>query len=100
MNYINQIKRLIVCLLGRIWVHRVGGGDKLVYRIIDNKRTGPKDGEPLAERVNAIMKDPCRSANIAVVAGGNSKRYIIAPDGVKEGDIIRTYGKLTNMPGK
>ncbi|KAH9508030.1 54S ribosomal protein L2 mitochondrial [Bulinus truncatus] len=83
---------------GKIWVHRIGGGDKLLYRMIDNKRIGPSEGEPLLERVNTVMKDPCRSAYIAVVAGGDKKRYIIASEKMKEGDIIKTSGVLTSMP--
>ncbi|KAK0041548.1 39S ribosomal protein L2 mitochondrial [Biomphalaria pfeifferi] len=83
---------------GRIWVHRIGGGDKLLYRMIDNKRIGPTEGEPLVEHVNVIMKDPCRSAHIAVVAGGDRKRYIIASEKMKEGDLIKTSGVLTAMP--
>ncbi|CAL1526641.1 unnamed protein product [Lymnaea stagnalis] len=83
---------------GKIWVHRIGGGDKLLYRMIDSKRVGPKDGEPLIERVNTVMKDPCRSAFIAVVAGGNKKRYIIASENMKEGDLIKTSGVVSSMP--
>ena len=85
---------------GRIWVHKIGGGDKVQYRMRDVKREGPKDGEPLAERVNAIMKDETRSANLAVVAGGNRKRYIVASENMKAGDIIKTSGKISAMPGR
>ncbi|GFO23216.1 50S ribosomal protein l2 [Plakobranchus ocellatus] len=83
---------------GRIWVHKIGGGDKVVYRMRDMKREGPKDSEPLAERVNAVMKDETRSAHLAVIAGGNKKRYIVASENMKPGDIIKTSGKISAMP--
>ncbi|KAK3800833.1 hypothetical protein RRG08_008588 [Elysia crispata] len=83
---------------GRIWIHKIGGGDKVLYRMRDMKREGPKDGEPVVERVKAIIKDETRSAHLAVVAGGDRKRYIVASENMKSGDIIKTSGQISAMP--
>ena len=70
---------------GRITVRHQGGGVKQKYRIIDFKRT--KDDVEAV--VNAIEYDPNRSANIALLFyRDGEKRYIIAPNGVKPGDVL------------
>ncbi|AYD39256.1 50S ribosomal protein L2 [Clostridium fermenticellae] len=70
---------------GKITVRHIGGGAKQKYRIIDFKRT--KDGIPA--KVSTIEYDPNRSAYIAlVVYTDGEKRYIIAPNGLKVGDVI------------
>jgi large subunit ribosomal protein L2 len=67
---------------GRITVRHRGGGAKQRYRIIDFKRD--KDG--IAAKVERIEYDPNRSANIALLLYiDGERRYIIAPDGVKQG---------------
>jgi large subunit ribosomal protein L2 len=66
--------------------HR-GGGHKRRYRIIDFRRG--KDGVPA--RVASIEYDPVRSARIALLNFvDGDKRYIIAPDGLKVGDTVKT----------
>ncbi|HAG44726.1 MAG TPA: 50S ribosomal protein L2 [Clostridium sp.] len=70
---------------GKITVRHRGGGAKQKYRIIDFKRR--KDGIPA--KVATIEYDPNRSAYIAlVVYADGEKRYIIAPVGLKVGDVI------------
>lgn len=70
---------------GKITVRHVGGGAKQKYRIIDFKRD--KDGIPA--KVTTIEYDPNRSAFIALVAyNDGEKRYIIAPVGLKVGDVV------------
>ncbi len=70
---------------GKITVRHRGGGAKAKYRIIDFKRN--KDG--IAGNVATIEYDPNRSANIAlIIYADGEKRYIIAPDGLKVGDVI------------
>ncbi len=70
---------------GKITVRHRGGGAKQKYRIIDFKRN--KDGIPA--RVATIEYDPNRSAYISlVVYADGEKRYIIAPVGLKVGDVI------------
>jgi large subunit ribosomal protein L2 len=64
-----------------------GGGHKRRYRVIDFKRN--KDG--INATVNTIEYDPNRSAYIALVQyEDGEKRYIIAPNGLKVGDVIRS----------
>ncbi|MCT8976507.1 50S ribosomal protein L2 [Clostridium sp. CX1] len=70
---------------GKITVRHIGGGAKQKYRIIDFKRN--KDSIPA--KVSTIEYDPNRSAYIAlVVYADGEKRYIIAPVGLKVGDVI------------
>lgn len=70
---------------GKITVRHRGGGHKRRYRVIDFKRD--KDGVP--GRVATIEYDPNRSARIALVTyADGEKRYIIAPVGLKVGDVV------------
>ncbi len=70
---------------GRITVRHRGGGAKQRYRIIDFKRN--KDG--IAARVEHIEYDPNRTAHIALLLyADGERRYIIASDGIKEGDEV------------
>ena len=70
---------------GRITVRHHGGGHKRQYRVIDFKRN--KDNIPA--RVATIEYDPNRSARIALLNYvDGEKRYIIAPNGLKVGDVI------------
>ncbi|MBP5427286.1 MAG: 50S ribosomal protein L2 [Clostridiales bacterium] len=72
---------------GRITVRHRGGGNRRKYRLIDFKRN--KDGVPA--KVFSIEYDPNRSANIALlVYNDGEKRYILAPLGLKVGDIIES----------
>jgi large subunit ribosomal protein L2 len=70
---------------GKITVRHRGGGHKRRYRVIDFKRD--KSGVP--GRVDSIEYDPNRSARIAlVVYADGEKRYMIAPVGLKVGDMV------------
>jgi large subunit ribosomal protein L2 len=70
---------------GKITVRHRGGGHKRRYRVIDFKRD--KFGVP--GRVATIEYDPNRSARIALVTYvDGEKRYIIAPLGLKVGDMV------------
>lgn len=72
---------------GKITVRHRGGGYRPKYRIIDFKRN--KDDIPA--KVTAIEYDPNRSANIALVVYADGyKAYIIAPEGLKVGDVIES----------
>lgn len=83
---------------GRIWVHRIGGGLKQVFRMVDHKRKGPENGEPLVEKVYEVIKDDLRTANIALVASKDHKRWIVASENMKPGDLIKTSAEVTAMP--
>ena len=70
---------------GKITVRHHGGGHKKLYRIIDFKRN--KDGIPA--KVTGIEYDPNRSANIALLSyADGEKRYILAPEGLTDGDTV------------
>ncbi len=70
---------------GKITTRHKGGGHKRKYRVIDFKRN--KDG--IQARVATIEYDPNRSANIALLNyQDGEKRYILAPKGLKVGDLI------------
>jgi large subunit ribosomal protein L2 len=70
---------------GRITSRFRGGGHKRRYRVIDFKRN--KIGVPA--RVAHIEYDPNRTARIALLHyADGEKRYILAPDGLKQGDTV------------
>lgn len=70
---------------GRITVRHIGGGSRKKYRLIDFKRT--KDAIPA--RVERIEYDPNRTALIALLLyKDGERRYIIAPEGLKQGDVV------------
>ena len=70
---------------GKLTVRHKGGGNRQKYRIIDFKRN--KDNIPA--KVVGIEYDPNRTAFIALLSyKDGEKRYIIAPVGLKVGDIV------------
>ena len=71
--------------LGRITSRRRGGGHRRRYRIIDFKR----NKFDVKAEVLSIEYDPNRSSRIALLKyEDNEKRYIIAPEGLKVGDVV------------
>lgn len=81
---------------GRITVRHKGGGAKQKYRIIDFKRD--KDG--VKAKVASIEYDPNRTANIALLNYvDGEKRYIIAPVGLKVGDVVESGIGADIKPG-
>ncbi len=70
---------------GRITMRRRGGGHKRHLRIIDFKR----DKEGVPAKVASIEYDPNRSARIALLHYvDGEKRYILAPQGIKVGEML------------
>ena len=70
---------------GKVTVRHQGGGNRQKYRIIDFKRN--KDNIPA--KVVAIEYDPNRTAYIALLSyKDGEKKYIIAPVGLKVGDVL------------
>jgi len=81
---------------GKITVRHRGGGHKRQYRVIDFKRD--KDGVPAV--VHSIQYDPNRSARIALLHYvDGEKRFILAPDGLKEGDRVESGPEVAPAPG-
>ena len=70
---------------GRMTTRNIGGGHKQKYRIIDFKRN--KQGIPAT--VKTIEYDPNRTAFIALLSyADGEKRYVIAQNGLKVGQVI------------
>ena len=70
---------------GHITSRHRGGGHKRFYRIVDFKR----DRHGVQAKVVAIEYDPNRTARIALLQYiDGEKRYILAPDGLKVGEIL------------
>jgi len=72
---------------GRMTMRYRGGGHKRRYRRIDFKRD--KDG--VSAVVDSIQYDPNRSSRIALLKyEDGEKRYIIAPNGLQVGQIVKS----------
>ena len=70
---------------GKITVRHHGGGSRRKYRIIDFKR----NKVDIPATVKSIEYDPNRTANIALICyADGEKSYIIAPNGLKVGDVL------------
>ena len=81
---------------GRITVRHRGGGNKKKYRIIDFKR----DKMDMPATVLTIEYDPNRSAKIALLEyEDKERRYIIAPNGLKVGDVLYSSATADIKPG-
>lgn len=81
---------------GKMTMRYIGGGHKKLYRVIDFKRD--KDG--IEATVSTIEYDPNRSARIAlVVYKDGEKRYIIAPQGLKVGQVVMSGANATPEVG-
>ncbi len=81
---------------GRITQRHRGGGSRRLYRIIDFKRN--KDGIP--GTVATVEYDPNRTCRIALVHyRDGEKRYILAHEGIKVGDVIDSGPQADILPG-
>jgi large subunit ribosomal protein L2 len=81
---------------GKISVRHKGGRAKRKYRIIDFG----KNSKDTNVTIKSINYDPNRSANIALVEKeDHSFGYIIAPEGIKEGDTISVGAKTPIASG-
>jgi large subunit ribosomal protein L2 len=75
---------------GKITVRHKGGGVKQYVRVIDFLR----NKYDIPARVDSIEYDPNRGARISlVIYKDGEKRYIIAPNGLKVGDVIMSSQK-------
>ena len=82
--------------LGRITVRFRGGGHKKRYRVIDFKR----DKDDVSAKVATIEYDPNRSSRIALLNYvDGEKRYIVAPEKVKVGDMLKSGSDVEIKPG-
>ena len=82
---------------GKITTRHIGGGHKQAYRLIDFKRYD-KDGVPA--KVAHIEYDPNRTARIALLHfADGEKRYIIAPEGLRQGNQVEAGEGADIKPG-
>ena len=81
---------------GKVTVRHQGGGHKRAYRLIDFRRD--KDGVPA--KVAHIEYDPNRTARIALLHyADGEKRYIVAPRGLGQGDVVEAGPTADIKPG-
>jgi len=81
---------------GRVTAAHRGGGHKRLYRIVDFKR----DNFGVEGKVARIEYDPNRTAHIALVHFANGdKRYILAPQGLRPGDVVMSGKDADIRPG-
>ena len=81
---------------GKITVRHHGGGNKLKYRIIDFKR----NTTDAAAKVIGVEYDPNRTAYIALVEyEDGTRKYILAPLGVTDGDVLYSGADADIKPG-
>lgn len=81
---------------GRITARFIGGGHKRKYRIIDFRR----NKEDIPARVASIEYDPNRTARIALLNyRDGEKRYMVAPQQIKVGDVVVSGEKADIKPG-
>src|SRR3979409_2383142 len=82
---------------GKITTRHQGGGHKRQYRLIDFKRG---DKQRLPAKVAPIEYDPNRTARIALLHYvDGEKRYIIAPQGLRQGDRVESGPGADIRPG-
>jgi large subunit ribosomal protein L2 len=82
--------------LGRITSRFRGGGHKRRFRAVDFKRD--KYGVP--GTVASIEYDPNRSAHIALVHyADGEKRYILAPEGLRPGEVVLSSARADIKAG-
>ncbi len=70
---------------GRITVRHRGGGHKRLYRMINFNRSTNVEGY-----VSKIIYDPNRSANIAFIKNDKKNDFILAPEGLKLNQYIKS----------
>ncbi len=81
---------------GRVTARHIGGGHKRRYRLIDFKR----DKRDVAAKVAGIEYDPNRTSNIALLYyADGEKRYILAPENIKVGDVVMAGESAEISPG-
>ncbi len=72
---------------GKMTIRYKGGGHKKMYRVIDFLR----NKDDYSAKVSTIEYDPNRSARIALLTyEDGEKRYILAPNGLEVGQVVRS----------
>ena len=80
---------------GKITVRHHGGGNKQKYRLVDFRRSADETA-----KVIGVEYDPNRTAYIALLENeAGKKSYIIAPVGLKDGDVVAAGADADIKPG-
>lgn len=82
---------------GRVVVRTIMRGNPKNYRWVDHIRHAPP-GETVEEKVYLVRYDPLGTALLALVARGGHRRWIMAGENTKPGDIIRTHNTIPRNP--
>jgi large subunit ribosomal protein L2 len=81
---------------GKITVRHQGGGNRQFVRLVDFRR----EKRLIPAKVAAIEYDPNRTARLALLFyADGEKRYIIAPQGIKVGDMLMSGPSADIRPG-
>ena len=81
---------------GKVTVRHQGGGNRQFIRLVDFRR----DKRGIPAKVAAIEYDPNRTARLALLFyADGEKRYIVAPLGLKVGDMIMAGAQAEIRPG-
>ena len=81
---------------GRITVRRRGAGVKRLYRFIDFAR----DKWNISGVIETIEYDPNRTSRISLVKYvDGERRYILTPENIKVGDVIKAGDEIALKPG-
>jgi large subunit ribosomal protein L2 len=81
---------------GKITVRHQGGGNRQLIRLVDFRR----DKRGIPAKVAAIEYDPNRTSRLALLFyADGEKRYIVAPAGVKVGDMLMSGPTADIRPG-
>jgi large subunit ribosomal protein L2 len=79
-----------------VTVRHRGGGHRRFIRVVDFKR----DKRDISAKVAAIEYDPNRTARLALLHyADGEKRYIVAPLGLKVGDVVMAGPSAEIRPG-
>jgi large subunit ribosomal protein L2 len=81
---------------GKITARHRGGGARKLYRSVDFARR--KDDIPAS--VEALEYDPNRTVRLLLLSyADGERRYVLAPQGVKVGDVVMSGEKVEPKPG-
>lgn len=94
-----DIKHFWGFFTGKVVNAKIGGGPKVKWYMRDDNYPEAEETQGVKEKVLRIHPDPIRTAHLALVGTGNHKRYIIAHQNMKEGDIIKTNRDIPTISG-
>ena len=83
---------------GRVVVRTIRRGNQKLERMVDHRRHAP-EGETVEEKVYLVRYCPLHTFLLALVAGSSGqRRWIMAGEETKPGDVVRTINVLPRKP--